>query len=87
MAEIYRTSLANWGIAQADRYQELIRNHFRNLTEQPLLGMERPELMPGIRSLPLERHTLFYRICPRSIEVIRLLHGRQDAKRHFDKHH
>ena len=51
------------------------------LTEQPLLGFECPELQPNMRSLSIESHTLFYRVAPNAVEIIRILHG---AKTHSD---
>jgi len=47
-------------------------------------GTERNELLPDIRSLPIENHTLFYRVTENTVEIIRVLHGRQDAQRHLN---
>ena len=44
---------------------------------------ERPELLPDIRSFPIEGHALFYRIASNKVEIIRILHGRQDPQRHL----
>ncbi len=41
------------------------------------MGNEHPKLLPDTRSLPVESHTLFYRVTPNQIEVIRVLHSRQ----------
>ena len=45
------------------------------------MGVERPELLPGVRSLPVESHALFYRVSTDTVEIIRVLHGRQDPQR------
>jgi toxin ParE1/3/4 len=47
------------------------------------MGIERPELLPDIRSLPIQIHTLFYRATENRVEIIRVLHGRQDPQRHL----
>jgi toxin ParE1/3/4 len=60
-----------------------LKEQFWSLTEQPLLGIERPELLPDIRSLSIQSHTVFYRVAAKQIEIIRVLHGRQDPLRHL----
>lgn len=83
LKDIYQYGLRQWGQAQSDSYLESLKVHFWSLTEQPLIGIERPELLPGARSLAIESHTLFYRVATDTVEIIRVLHGRQDPLRHF----
>lgn len=83
LKEIYQYGLRQWGQAQSDNYLETLKEKFWSLTEHPLMGTERPELLAGIRSLPFESHILFYRITSASVEIIRVLHGRQDPTRHL----
>ncbi|WCN07794.1 type II toxin-antitoxin system RelE/ParE family toxin [Marinomonas mediterranea] len=83
LKEIYQYGLRQWGQAQSDSYLENLKDHFWSLTEQPLMGVERPELLPVVRSLPIESHALFYRFTADTVEIIRVLHGRQDPKRHL----
>lgn len=80
---IYEYGVRNWGETQAGSYMEAIKEIFWSLTEQQLLGVERPELFPGIRSLPVESHILFYRVETSTVEILRVLHGRQDPARHL----
>jgi toxin ParE1/3/4 len=58
-----------------------LKEQFWSLTEQPLLGIERPELLADIRSLSIQSHTVFYRVAAKQID--RVLHGRQDPLRHL----
>ncbi len=83
LKEIYQYGLRQWGQAQSDSYFETLKEHFWALTTQPLIGVERPELLTGARSLPIESHTLFYRLTTDTVEIIRILHGRQDPQRHL----
>ena len=83
LKDIYQYGLRQWGQAQSDSYLNHLKEHFWSLTEQPLMGVERPELLPGARSLPIESHTLFYRVTTDTVEIIRVLHGRQDPQRHL----
>lgn len=83
LKDIYLYGLRQWGKAQSNNYLTAIKDQFWTLTEQPLMGVERPELMPDTRSLPIQSHTLFYRVKPNQVEIIRVLHGRQDPQRHL----
>ena len=44
----------------------------------PQAGRLREELAPNLRSFPLEKYLVFYRIVPGGIEVLRVLHGARD---------
>ncbi len=83
LKDIYQFGLRQWGKAQLDNYLAAIKDQFWTLTEQPLMSVERPELLPDTRSLPIQSHTLFYRVLANRVEIIRVLHGRQDPKRHL----
>jgi toxin ParE1/3/4 len=83
LKDIYQYGLRHWGQARSDNYLATLKNQFWLLTQQPLMGTERTELLPGTRSLPVESHTLFYRVAANRVEIIRLLHGRQDSNRYL----
>ena len=83
LKDIYQYGLRLWGQAQSESYLSTIKSQFWLLTQQPLMGTERPELLPDLRSLPIESHTLFYRATSTRVEIIRVLHGRQDPQRHL----
>ncbi len=83
LKDIYQYGLKQWGQAQSESYLSTIKNQIWLLTQQPLMGTERPELLPNIRRLAIESHTLFYRVTNNKIEIIRVLHGRQDPQRHL----
>jgi toxin ParE1/3/4 len=83
LKDICQYGLRQWGQAQSESYLSTIKNQFWLLTQQPLMGTERPELLPDTRSLPIESHTLFYRVTANRVEIIRVLHGRQDPQRYL----
>lgn len=83
LKDIYQYGLRKWGQTQSESYLATIKNQFWLLTQQPLMGTERPELLPNSRSLPIESHILFYRVAANRVEIIRVLHGRQDPQRHL----
>ena len=81
LKEIYQYGLCRWGEAQTDNYLEAIKDQFWLLTEHPLIGIERPELLPNCRSLSIQSHIVFYRVLASHLEIIRILHSRQDPQR------
>ena len=83
LRDIYQYGVRRWGKIQSESYLSTIKNQFWLLTQQPLMGTERPELLPETRSIPIERHTLFYRVTANRVEIIRVLHDRQDPQRHL----
>lgn len=40
------------------------------------MDTERPEFLPDTRSLPVESHTLFYRVIANRVKITRVLRGR-----------
>ena len=74
-------SEVSWGEDQATRYIERILGRLHWLLTNPEAGRVRTELLPGVRSLSVERHVVFYRVQCERIEVIRILSERQDFPR------
>ncbi|MDZ7750670.1 MAG: type II toxin-antitoxin system RelE/ParE family toxin [Gammaproteobacteria bacterium] len=56
LKEIYQYGLRQWGQAQSESYLAKVKDQFWLLTQQPLMGTERPELLPDARSLPSKPH-------------------------------
>lgn len=81
--DIYQYGLRQWGQTQSESYLENVKEQLWMLTEQPKIGIDRSELLLGVRSLPIESHTLFYRVTSDTVEIIRVLHSRQDPQRHL----
>lgn len=50
------------------------------LAKMPELGRKRDELLPRLRSFPVGRHIIFYRIMNDGVEIARILYGAQDVE-------
>jgi toxin ParE1/3/4 len=72
--------LAERSPAAADRVLDATERLFRLIALHPLMGRERPELSPGIRSFVVMSWVVFYRPQPDAIEIIRVLHGARDLE-------
>jgi toxin ParE1/3/4 len=77
--------LAQWGEERANAYHDALTKGFAMLQDFPELGVARDDLRPGLRSLQVEQHRILYRIRGETIRVLRIIHGRQDIEREFDR--
>jgi len=83
LKDSYKYGVLNWGEAQASDYLDTLKASFWKLTEQPKMGVEREALLPNMRSFPVEHHIVFYRLQSEHIEIVRVLHARQDPQLHI----
>ena len=67
----------NFGIAQSDRYRDLLKQRFFILSEQPFLYPSVNHIRKGYRRSVCGVHSIYYRIENNAIEIVRVL-GRQD---------
>lgn len=70
--------IADDSVRAADTWLERIEGTFDMLAEMPQGGRARDDLLPGLRSFPVGSYLIFYTPLPDGIEVIRVMHGRQD---------
>lgn len=80
---IYKYTMQNFGVEQANFYVTSFDKTFKNLTINPLAGTIRDELKRGLLSIRHKEHAIFYRIKPKQIWVVRVLHGSRDFVRHL----
>ena len=67
----------------ADRILETIDEKCRLLAERKLLGRDRPDLDPNLRSFPAGNYIIYYKLEPDGIIVARVLHGSRDRAAAF----
>jgi len=67
-------------IDAANQTLDTIYETCETIAEVPHIGRSRDELLPGVRSFPIKKHTIFYRIHNQIIEIVRILHARQDIE-------
>ena len=71
--------------AAADRFVDLLIQHFQLLGDNPHLGRRRDELRAGYRSFPVGEHLIFYRIGQPGVRIMHVVHARRDLERLFRK--
>lgn len=65
-------------IESADRLVDRLYQQCQRLAEAPKMGRQRDELLPGLRSFPVGRYLIFYRVEEERVEVVRVLSGYRD---------
>ncbi|MGY0570795.1 type II toxin-antitoxin system RelE/ParE family toxin [Bradyrhizobium sp. RDM12] len=65
-------------VQAADKQIARIGEIFEMLLENPLAGRERRELRASLRSFRAGNYVIFYVPLPDGVEIIRVMHGRQD---------
>ena len=69
----------------ARRFVAGLRTRCRLLAEQPHIGRERPDVRPGLRSLPIQNYVVFYQLIDDTVEVVSVVHGSRDVEALFDE--
>ena len=75
---IWDYTVSQWSIDQAESYLRGLQKTLDLLIFQPRLGRERQEFTPTVRLHTYRFHLVIYRIEGEYIEVIRILHNRQN---------
>jgi len=78
-----RYGTRQWGAAQSD-HMDGLEALFALISRHPAIGTPRPELAPGLRSMPTGSHLVFYRADGEAVTILRVLHLRMDPARHLD---
>jgi len=83
LAGIWTDGASRWGVDQADRYTDALFALFNLLAAFPEMARERTEFYPPVRIHPSDAHLVIYRREGQGIEIIRVLHARQDLTAHL----
>ncbi|MCY7374545.1 MAG: type II toxin-antitoxin system RelE/ParE family toxin [Pyrinomonadaceae bacterium] len=69
----------------AEKVLKQITSKFPRLLTFAQLGIERNDLLIGLRSFPAGKYIIFYRETDFGIEIVRVLHGSRDIQQIFDE--
>lgn len=75
----------NSGFDAAERFLKKINDKCKNLANFPSMGRKRDELLPSLRSFPVDDYLIFYRQIPEGIEVVRVVSGYRDLETLFSE--
>ena len=65
----------------ADEVVRRINRQCHAFTTTPEMGRKRPEIAPDVRSFPVERWVIFYRIRDDEVVISRIVDGARDLRR------
>jgi len=57
--------------------------HCHRIANTPHAGRARPELGPGVRSIPHGQYVIFHRLIEAGTEILRVLHGARDMTQQY----
>jgi len=83
LLEIKSYSIKHFGQSRTNQYLQEIANRLKTLSKNPDQGKPRPELKAGYYSYFFGSHTIYYRIKPKHIEVIDVLHQAMEPSKHL----
>ena len=78
---IYDYTADRWGLAQADRYLGEIHSRIAGLCDGQTVSSSAAEVRDGLRRVVAGRHVVFLRESEAVVEVVRVLHQREDVGR------
>lgn len=76
-------TLERWGPAQEAIYLDRMCEKFESLLANPAPYRSRPNLFPGCQIAGEEKHVILFRINKSTLQIVRVLHGAMDFKRHL----
>ena len=81
LADIWRYTLSEWSIEQADRYIDKLNEAFGQFAQNHYLMRDAGHIRSGYFSFPCGRHVLYGRHEGDVLIIIRILHERMDHSR------
>lgn len=78
---IWNYTFDNWSEKQADKYYKMLIDNFNEISRNPIIGKNYPDIFDDILGLRVGRHIIFYlQNQNKDIEIIRILHEQMDLK-------
>lgn len=81
--DIYEYTILNFGLEQARAYLLGLHERFQILADNPGVGRSAAQLAPDLGRHEYQSHIIFYIPKETGVLIVRVLHTRMDAKRHF----
>ena len=83
LLSVWRYGSEEWSADAADAHMRLVMHACARLMENPELGRKRDELISGLRSFVIDPHVVFYRLSGGAVEIVRVVHQREDIETMF----
>jgi toxin ParE1/3/4 len=83
LRSIHTYTLERWGPAQEAIYLDRMWTKFESLLADSRPYRFRPDLFPGCQIAAEGKHVILFRVQHSTLQVVRVLHGAMDFKRHL----
>lgn len=83
LADIWRYTARRWSVEQAESYQDDLAAAFEGLASGRKMGRPVEIRRKGYLKYAVGTHLIFFREAETEIIVVRVLHGKQDPRRHL----
>ena len=70
--------IADDSIERADDYLSKLQEICELISDQPEMGVERPEIADGVRSFPVDHYVIYYEQREPPLSVLRVWHAARD---------
>jgi toxin ParE1/3/4 len=71
------------GLSQSEIFLSKLESKFSNIVNFPQIGRKRNEILPNVRSIPLDKYLILYMPIGEDIEILRVVSGYRDLSRLF----
>ena len=71
------------GLNQADRFLNKLDAKFAKIAQFPNIGRQRDEILPDLRSLPMDNYLILYMPIGQDVEIFRVVSGYRDLSALF----
>ena len=71
------------GLDRADRFLSNLDAKFAKIAQFPNLGRQRDEILPNLRSLPMDNYLILYMPIGQDVEIFRVVSGYRDLSALF----
>ncbi|MEP3348005.1 MAG: type II toxin-antitoxin system RelE/ParE family toxin [Litoreibacter sp.] len=79
LIQIYLTGVEQFGVAQAETYQDKIDEMIALIGDNPEIARIREEISPPVRIHPVKSHVIIYLVDDhRMVRILRVRHGREN---------
>jgi toxin ParE1/3/4 len=82
LAKIWRYSAETWGAVQANSYARKLQDASSGVSTGRRIG-HKSSAQDGMFKIRCGSHMIYYRMTSEHVEIIRILHGKQDVERHL----
>jgi len=80
LVDIWLQVADDGGYIRANEYISRLQTICELIAGQPDMGVDRPDIVKGVRSFPVDRYVIYYEHNGSNLSILRIWHTAQDPK-------